>query len=125
MKSLVIVKPDAVRRGLVGEIIMHLCANGFLLVNAKLMPLTEHCAEELYEEHRGKDFFTRIVEFMSGSEPSMVMIWEGSPQDIRKVVLSIRAKYRDFASPAHANIIHASDSESSAAREVDLFLSCF
>ena len=122
MQSLVIVKPDGVRRGLVGEIIMNLYATGHFLAHGKMIVLPEELAENLYREHEGKEFFKRITGFLSDQEPSMVMIWKGNPVDIRSHVLAIRAKYRNFASALHENVVHASDSEESAAREVDLFL---
>ncbi|MDQ1443852.1 MAG: nucleoside-diphosphate kinase, partial [Acidimicrobiaceae bacterium] len=83
-RTLVICKPDAVERGLVGEIVSRLERKGLRLAAAELRTIDADTAGRHYEEHQGKSFFASLVEFITRS-PSMLMVVEG-PQDTWKVV---------------------------------------
>ncbi len=128
-RTLVLVKPDAVQRGLVGEVIARLERRGLQLVGMKLMRITEELAGRHYAEHREKPFFRGLVEFIT-SAPVVAMVWEGPG-----VVAMVRAMM-GATNPANAapgtirgdlavsfgmNVIHGSDSPESAEREVSLF----
>jgi nucleoside-diphosphate kinase len=128
-KSLVLLKPDAVQRGLVGELIGRLELKGLKLVALKLVRLDQKLAEEHYAEHVGKDYFTGLVEFIT-SGPVVAMVLEG--QDAVTMVRSIMGATHpkdaapgtvrgDLAVSIGLNLIHGSDSEESAAREIGLF----
>lgn len=130
-RTLVLVKPDGVQRGLVGEVISRLERKGLRLVGLKLMRVTRELAERHYDVHRGKPFFPGLIEFIT-SGPVVAMVWEG-PQavavvrnlmgatDARKAAPgTIRG---DLALDVGHNLVHGSDSEETAAREVNLFFS--
>jgi len=128
-KTLVLVKPDGVQRGLVGKIIGRLENKGFRLAALKLMNVSSKLAEEHYGEHVDKPFFGNLVRFITSS-PIVAMAIEGenaiqvvrttmgltNPQEAAPG--TIRG---DFALTIGMNLIHGSDSGESAARELDLF----
>lgn len=128
-KTFIMVKPDGVQRGLIGEIVKRFEEKGFKLAGAKLMQVSEELAKEHYKEHEERPFFGELVEFIT-SGPVFAMVWEGenviitarnmigatNPEDATPG--SIRG---DFAVTVGKNIIHGSDSEESAAREINLF----
>ena len=128
-RTFIMVKPDGVQRGLVGEIVNRFEQKGFKLVGAKLMQISNSLAEKHYEEHKERPFFGELVEFIT-SGPVFAMVWEG--EDVIKTARnmigatnpqeatpgSIRG---DFAVTVGKNIIHGSDSPESATREVNLF----
>ena len=128
-RTLVLVKPDGVQRGLVGKIIGRLENKGFRLVALKLMSVSRKLAEEHYGEHVDKPFFGDLVRFIISS-PIVAMAIEGenavqvvrttmgltNPQDAAPG--TIRG---DFGLTIGMNLIHGSDSGESAARELDLF----
>jgi len=128
-RTLVLVKPDGVQRGLVGKIIGRLENKGFRLVALKLMSVSRKLAEEHYGEHVDKPFFGDLVRFITSS-PIVAMAIEGenavqvvrttmgltNPQDAAPG--TIRG---DFGLTIGMNLIHGSDSGESAARELDLF----
>lgn len=128
-KTFLMVKPDAVQRNLIGEIVSRLEQKGFKLVAAKLMTISEEKAKQHYQEHTEKPFFNDLVSFIT-SGPVFAMVWEGShvietarrmmgktnPQEAE--VGTIRG---DFGMVTHRNIIHGSDSPESADREIKLF----
>ena len=129
-RTLVLLKPDAVRRGLVGEIISRIEAKvGWRLVELDLRTIPRTVLEQHYAEHEGRPFYAPLVDFMA-SGPSVAMIVEGErviegvralagPTDpIAAAPGSIRG---DFGTIVRENLIHASDSEESAAREIKLF----
>ena len=129
-RTLVIAKPDAVERGLSGEIISRLEAKGLRLVAAELRTLTSEVAEGHYEEHDGKPFFGELVTFITRS-PVLVMVVEG-PDDTFKVVRNLMGATNpvdaapgtirgDLAIEMGENLVHGSDSNESAAREIELF----
>jgi len=129
-RTLVIAKPDAVERGLSGEIISRIERKGLRLVAAELRTLTEVTAQEHYAEHDGKPFFGELVTFITRS-PVLVMVVEG-PDDTYKVVRNLMGATNpvdaapgtirgDLAIEMGENLVHGSDSNESAAREIELF----
>jgi nucleoside-diphosphate kinase len=128
-RTLVLAKPDAVQRGLVGEVISRFERRGLHPVGVKLMQVTTAMAENHYAEHRGKPFFAGLVEFITSS-PVVAMVWEG-PGAIALVRTMMGATdpqtsppgtiRGDLAVSLAMNVIHGSDSPPSAAREIGIF----
>lgn len=128
-KTFVMLKPDALQRGLSGEIIGRLEKRGLKPVAMKMMSISREMAEEHYEEHKDKPFFGELVNFIT-SAPVIAMVWEGqgAVQLVRNMMGktdprealpgTIRGDYGIFMGN---NIIHGSDSLQSAAREIALF----
>ena len=75
-RTFIMIKPDGVQRGLVGEIVNRFEQKGFKLVGAKLMQISQSLAEKHYEEHKERPFFGELVEFIT-SGPVFAMVWEG------------------------------------------------
>lgn len=129
-RTFVMCKPDAVERGLVGEIIRRIEAEGFRLAAAELRQLDSEYLGRHYEEHVGKPFFEALLEFMSRS-PSMLLIVEGPPDTWFKVRSIMGATdpakadagtiRGDLGTEMPENLVHGSDSAASAEREIDLF----
>jgi nucleoside-diphosphate kinase len=123
------IKPDGVQRGLVGAIIRRLEKRGLKLVAAQMLNLSEDLAESFYAEHHGKDFFRRLVAYVT-SGPVVAMVWEaegavaaaratiGATDPTQADPGTIR---RDFGVDISQNLIHGADSEASAVREIKLF----
>ncbi|MBO8191697.1 nucleoside-diphosphate kinase [Streptomyces oryzae] len=133
-RTLVLLKPDAVRRGLVGEIIGRIERKaGWSIAAMELRTLDRATLEQHYAEHEGRPFYEPLVEFMA-SGPSVVMVVEGErviegiralagPTDpIAAAPGSVRG---DFGTIVRENLIHASDSEESAQREMKIFFPSF
>jgi nucleoside-diphosphate kinase len=129
-RTLVICKPDAVERGLIGEVISRIERRGLRLVAAELRTITEDVAAVHYAEHQGKPFFDDLVVFITRS-PVMVMVVEG-PEGVHKVLRTMMGATNpmeaapgtirgDLAIEMGENVIHGSDSPESAAREIDIF----
>ena len=129
-RTLVICKPDAVERGLVGEIIDRLERKGLRLVAAELRTITTEVAAVHYAEHEGKPFYDNLVAFITRS-PAMVMVVEG-PEDAYAVVRTLMGATDplqaapgtirgDLALKMSENLIHGSDSPAAAAREIGIF----
>ncbi len=128
-RSLVLVKPDGVRRGLVGEVLTRLERKGLRLIAVELRTLDRDTAEQHYAEHEGKPFFADLVEFIT-SAPLVAVVVEG-PRVVEAVrtlmgvtdpVKSAPGSLRgDYALEIGQNLVHGSDSPESAAREVALF----
>ena len=129
-RTLVIVKPDGVERGLVGEVIRRFEAKGLRLVVAELRNLSREVAERHYHEHRDKPFYADLVEFITRS-PAMVMVLEG-PNDTYKAVRALMGATNpvdaapgtirgDLATEMTENLVHGSDSPESATREISIF----
>ena len=128
-KTLVLLKPDAVQRGLCGEIIGRLERTGLKIVGMKLMQVSDELANRHYGEHVGKPFFDGLVGFIT-SGPIVAMAFEGnnSVSIVRKTMGatnpaesppgSIRG---DFGTDIGRNLVHGSDSPESAVRELGLF----
>jgi nucleoside-diphosphate kinase len=128
-RTLVLVKPDGVRRGLVGEVISRLERKGLILVAAELRTLDAATATQHYGEHEGKPFFAGLVDFITGG-PLVALVVEGhrAVEAVRTVmgvtdpVVSTPGSIRgDFALEIGENLVHGSDSTESAAREIALF----
>ena len=128
-KSLVLIKPDGVQRGLVGEVISRLERRGLLLVAAKFMWVSKELAEEHYGVHKGKHFYEGLIRYIT-SAPVMAMVWEG-PQAvacIRQTMGSTKpweaapgTIRHDFALMMGRNLTHASDSPENGEKEVALW----
>lgn len=127
--TLVLVKPDGVRRGLSGEIVSRLERRGYELRGARLLKVSRSLAQEHYAEHRGKPFFTDLVAFItSGPVLALAVRGEdailgirgmmGATNPAEAVPGTIRG---DFATELSENIVHGSDSKASARRELGLF----
>ena len=128
-RTLVICKPDAVERGLVGEIVSRLERKGLRLVRAELRTIDEETAGRHYAEHREKPFFGELVEFITGG-PLVAMVLEGheavtaarqvigATNPLEAAPGSIRG---DFGLEVQTNLVHGSDSPETAERELGLF----
>jgi nucleoside-diphosphate kinase len=130
-RSLVLLKPDAVQRGLVGEVIGRLERRGLKIVAMKLMTISEELANSHYDAHVGKPFFEGLVSFIT-SGPVVAMVLEGDDA-VSLVRATMGATDPRDAGPGTVrgdlsisigrNLIHGSDSEQAAAKEVALFFS--
>jgi nucleoside-diphosphate kinase len=129
-RTLVIAKPDAVERGLAGQIVARLEAKGLRLVAAELRTIDAGTAGQHYGEHEGKPFYADLVSFITRG-PALLMVVEG-PQDTFKVVRTLMGATNpkdaapgtirgDLAIEMTENLVHGSDSPESAAREIGLF----
>jgi nucleoside-diphosphate kinase len=136
-RTLVLVKPDGVARGLAGEVIRRIEAKGYRLAAVELRTTTRDLLAEHYAEHAGKPFFEPLVEFML-SGPVVALVAEG-----QRVIEGFRALAgatdptaalpgtirgdlaRDWGLPVVQNIVHGSDSPESAAREIALWFPSF
>lgn len=128
-RTLILIKPDGVRRGLVGEVIARIERKGLSIVRLDLRTLDRDTARTHYAEHEGKPFFDDLVEFIT-SGPLVALVAEG-PRAVAAfrqlagatdpVSASTGSVRGDFALEVQNNIVHGSDSAESAAREVDLF----
>jgi nucleoside-diphosphate kinase len=127
--TLLIVKPDGVRRGLVGEVLRRVEAKGLAIEQLDLRTIDRPTAEEHYGEHREKPFFDELVDFITSGPvvvaritgDSAVTCWRtlmGPTDPVAAAPGSIRG---DFATVIAENIVHGSDSPESAARELKLF----
>jgi nucleoside-diphosphate kinase len=128
-QSLVLVKPDGVQRGLVGEVISRLERRGLRLVAAKFVQVSKALAEEHYAEHKGKPFYDGLVSYIISS-PVMAMAWEGpnAVAAIRQTMGSTRPTEaapgtirHDFGLEVGRNLTHASDKPETGTREVGLW----
>lgn len=128
-RTFLAIKPDAVQRGLIGEVISRIERKGFKLVGMKMINITTELAKKHYGEHEGKPFFNGLVSYIC-SAPVVAMVWEG------KDVIKTMRKIMGATNPANAdvgtirgdlgidmgrNIIHGSDGPESAQREISLF----
>ena len=128
-RTLIIAKPDALQRGLVGEIISRLERKGLKLVGIKMEALDEARLRVHYAEHVEKDFYSGLEEFMKSS-PVVLMAWEGYEcvESVRSIVGSTNPRQAapgsirgDLAIGAGRNLIHASDSKISGESEIAHF----
>ncbi len=128
-RTFVMLKPDAVSRGLMGEIISRFERKGLKMVGARFMLISEDTAAMHYEEHLEKNFYPRLHDFIT-SGPVLAMVWEGD--DAISVVRALVGKTNpkeavpgtirgDYAMTNPMNLIHASDSPESARREIGIF----
>ena len=130
-RTFVILKPNAVRRGLVGEILKKFEQRGIKIVGLKFLKMTREQAEKLYEPHKGKQFYDELLEFML-SGPIVAVILEaprclelvrhivGATDPLKAEAGSIRG---EFALTITKNLIHASDSTDNFIRESSIFFS--
>ena len=128
-RTLILVKPDAFGRGLTGEVIARFERKGLRIVAMKHMTVTRELAEQHYAEHQGKPFFGDLVDFITGG-PLVALVLEGHEAVVaaRQVIGatnpleaspgSIRG---DFALEIGQNMVHGSDSNESAVREIGIF----
>ncbi|MFC5699891.1 nucleoside-diphosphate kinase [Cohnella faecalis] len=128
-RTYLMIKPDGVQRGLIGEIIGRFERKGLKLVGAKLIQMPLELAERHYAEHKGKDFYARLLEFITAG-PVMAMVWEGDQavsharaligktNSLEAAPGTIRS---DYAIHTNFNLIHGSDSHESALREIGIF----
>jgi len=127
--TLIILKPDAVQRGLMGRILTRFEAKGLQVVGAKMIKISRHMAERHYESHKGKPFYEGLVKFMTSS-PVLVLAIRG----VGAITISRAMMGATFGSKAEAgtirgdfgvsnsfNLIHGSDSPEAAARELEIF----
>jgi len=124
-----IIKPDAVRKNNIGEILTRFESAGLKIVAARLEHLSSEKAQGFYAEHQGKPFFEDLIKFMT-SGPCLLQVLEGenainlnrelmgatNPQEAREGTIR-----RDFAESIDANAVHGSDSPASAKREIEFF----
>jgi nucleoside-diphosphate kinase len=129
MKTFFMIKPDGVQRNLIGQIISRVESKGFNITKIKMMTISKELAEEHYVEHKDKPFFEALVSFIT-SGPVVAMQVEG-----KDVVLQIRnimgatnpiestpgSIRGDLATELDKNVVHGSDSDESAERELSLF----
>ena len=128
-RTLVLVKPDGVRRGLIGEVVSRLERKGLRIVAMEMRMLGRDTAEQHYGEHVGKAFFEPLVEFIT-SGPLVALIVEGpraveatrtlmgATDPVKAAPGSLRS---DFALEIEQNLVHGSDSVGSAEREIGIF----
>lgn len=128
-KTLVIIKPDAVQRGLVGEIVGRFERRGLKIVGMKLIQIDEALARRHYSVHEGKPFFAGLIKYIT-SAPVVVMVIEGNraiemvrhtmgaTNPLNAAPGTIRA---DLATDIGRNLVHGSDGPETAAREIALF----
>ncbi len=130
-RTLVLLKPDALQRRLVGRIIGRIEAKGLHIVGMKMMQLTRELAEKHYAEHREKPFFDELVRFITGG-PLLAMVVEGDEaiDTVRVLMGKTNPKQAspgtirgDFGLAVTCNLVHGSDSPESARREIPLFFS--
>lgn len=128
-RTFIMVKPDGVKRGLVGEIINRFEKKGFSLLEAELMTVDRKRAEYHYEEHQSKPFFGELVDFIT-SGPVFAMVWEGDNIiEVSRLMIGKTSPAEalpgtirgDFANTKEENVIHGSDSLMSAEREIENF----
>jgi len=130
-QSFVMVKPDGVQRGLIGEIINRLERRGLKLVAARFMSVSKELAETHYEIHKGKPFYESLIEYIL-SAPVMAMVWEGpnAVEAIRQTMGSTKpteaapgSVRHDYGMEIGRNLTHASDSIENGIKEIALWFS--
>lgn len=128
-QTLVLVKPDGVQRGLVGEVIARLERRGLRLAAAKFMDVSQELAETHYAVHKGKPFYEPLIRYIT-SAPVMAMVWEGpnAVVAVRQTMGATRpteaapgSLRHDFALEVGRNLTHASDTPENGVKEVELW----
>jgi nucleoside-diphosphate kinase len=128
-RTLAIIKPDGVARGIIGEVIKRLESNDFKIMAMKMVHLTKKQAEGFYAVHQGKPFFESLTDFMS-SGPAVLMILEGEKVIARYRELMGATNYREaaegtirkeFATDIEKNVVHGSDAPDTAVFEMAYF----
>ncbi|WGI17303.1 nucleoside-diphosphate kinase [Methanonatronarchaeum sp. AMET-Sl] len=129
MRTFLAVKPDGVERGLIGEVIKRIEDKGLKIIGLKMIWLDREKAEEHYAEHKGKDFFNELIEYIT-SKPIVAMAIEGP--DAVPVVRNLIGTTNpaeanpgtirgDYGLEISENIVHAADSQENAERELNLY----
>lgn len=128
-KTFLMIKPDGVQRGLIGEIVGRFERKGFTLVASKLMMVSKEKAEQHYAEHHGRPYYDDLIGFIT-SGPVFAMVWQGDQvialsrlmmgktNTLEALPGTIRG---DFALHTNRNTIHGSDSPENAQREMNIF----
>ncbi len=128
-QTLVLVKPDGVQRGLIGEVIARLERRGLRLAAAKFMDVSQELAETHYAVHKGKPFYEPLIRYIT-SAPVMAMVWEGpnAVVAVRQTMGATRpteaapgSLRHDFALEVGRNLTHASDTPENGVKEVELW----
>lgn len=127
--TFVMVKPDGVQRGLVGEVIRRFEEKGLRIIALKMLEMSGETAEEHYAEHEGKEFYGPLLDYItSGPVVAMALKGDSVVSMVRKIVGATDPKEAapgtirgDFGIDVSRNIIHAADSDNSAERELDIF----
>ena len=130
-RTLAILKPDCVRKNLIGEVIVRMQKANFKIIGLKMIRLTEGAAGEFYAIHKQRPFYNDLVQYMtSGACVPMVLEKENAFEEFRKFIGATDPKEaapgtirRDFAESKQENIVHGSDSPENAAREISFFFS--
>ena len=132
-RTLVLVKPDGVARGLTGEVLARIERKGYRLAGLQILTPTREALAEHYAEHLGKPFYEPLVDFMSSGPVTAVVIegercnegcrsLAGATDPTKAAPGSIRGDFgRDWGKPVQENIVHGSDSPESAAREIAIW----
>jgi nucleoside-diphosphate kinase len=128
-RTFVMIKPDGVRRGLIGDIISRFERRGMKIVAMKMVKIDRALAERLYEEHKGKSFFEELISYVtSGPVVAMVVEADEAVSVVRKMIGATDPKEAlpgtirgDYALSKAENVIHASDSPEKANREISIF----
>ena len=128
-RTLSIIKPDAVKKNVIGKILSRFEAAGLKIIAVQMLQLTRHQAEEFYAVHKGKPFFAPLVDYMtSGGVVVSVLEGEGAVALNRKLMGATDPKKAergtiraDFAESIDANAVHGSDSPENGAKEVRFF----
>ena len=129
MKTFFMIKPDGVKRNLIGDVVSRVEKEGFVITKMKMMSISDNLAKRHYAEHSEKPFFNDLVDFItSGPVVAMEVDGEDAVSEIRRIMGAtnpsdaepgtIRA---DLATKLEENVVHGSDSEESAERELSLF----
>lgn len=118
-KTLVIIKPDGVRRNIIGDIISRYERESLEVANIKWLNITRELAELHYAEHKNKDFFVELMDYItSGASIIIELTGENAIKRVREINVEIRKQY---AIGTTQNTVHGSDSPESAKREIELF----
>ncbi|MCD6560378.1 MAG: nucleoside-diphosphate kinase [Deltaproteobacteria bacterium] len=130
-RTLSIIKPDGVSRGLIGEIVKRIEEKGLQIVAVKMLKMTKEQAEGFYRVHEGKPFFDSVTNFMS-SGPSVIMVLEGENAIKKYRELMGATNYKEaeegtirnlYATDIEKNVVHGSDSVQNAEFEINYFFS--
>ncbi|GAA3405190.1 nucleoside-diphosphate kinase [Paenibacillus hodogayensis] len=128
-RTYLMIKPDGVQRGLIGDIVSRFERKGFTLIASKLMVVTREQAEKHYAEHHGRPYYDDLMSFIT-SAPVFAMVWEGDQViALSRIMMgktntleaqpgTIRG---DYAVHTNRNLIHGSDSPENAVREIGIF----
>lgn len=129
-RTFAMIKPDGVKRNLIGDVVCRIEAKGFTIVGMKLMQISRELAERHYGEHKDKPFFETLVSFItSGPVVAMVLEGENAIAEWRKMMGATNPKDAalgtirgDHATIIDENVVHGSDAPATAEREINIFL---